>query len=156
MKQLNSLLEEVRAKLVSNYQRLNLAGDFFTAEMLKNAYLGKTVEGEEKMTLNRFVTMHNEMLGKTLEPGTMKNYKSTAIYIRNYLNLKYDAGDIYLKDLTHQFITGFEYYVRNNPLKMGDPCTFPKPSEDKGLEELLRLEGRYDNDKLFRVYDVIE
>jgi len=33
---------------------------------------------------------------------------------------------------------------------------FPKPSEDKGLEELLRLEGRYDNDKLFRVYDVIE
>src|SRR5580658_1589622 len=137
LKQLNSLLEEVRAKLVSNYQQLNLAGDFFTAEMLKNAYLGKTVTGEEKMTLNRLVAMHNEMLGKTLEPGTMKNYKSTAIYIRNYLNLKYDAGDIYLKDLTHKFITGFEYYVRNNPLKAGDPCT--NNGTMKHLERLKKM-----------------
>jgi site-specific recombinase XerD len=137
LKQLNSLLEEVRAKLVSNYQELNLAGDFFTAEMLKNAYLGKTMTGEEKMTLNRLVAMHNEMLGKTLEPGTMKNYKSTAIYIRNYLNLKYDAGDVYLKDLTHEFITGFEYYVRNNPLKTGDPCT--NNGTMKHLERLKKM-----------------
>jgi integrase len=137
LKQLNSLLEEVRAKLVSNYQELNLAGEYFTAEMLKNAYLGKTVTGEEKMTLNRLVAMHNEMLGKTLEPGTMKNYKSTAIYIRNYLNLKYDAGDIYLKDLTHEFITGFEYYVRNNPLKTSDPCT--NNGTMKHLERLKKM-----------------
>jgi hypothetical protein len=123
LKRLNSLLEEIRAKVVASYQEFNLIGKYFTAEMLKNAYFGKTAEGEEKMTLNRLVVMHNEMLGKTLERGTMKNYKSTAIYIRSYLNLKYDAGDIYLKDLTHEFITGFEYYVRNNPLKTGDPCT---------------------------------
>jgi integrase len=137
LKQLNSFLEEVRAKLVSNYQELNLASEYFTAEMLKNAYLGKTVTGEEKMTLNRLVAMHNEMLGKTLEPGTMKNYKSTAIYIKNYLKLKYDAGDIYLKDLTHQFITGFEYYVRNNPLKTGDPCT--NNGTMKHLERLKKM-----------------
>ena len=137
LKQLNSLLEEVRAKLVSNYQQFNLAGEYFSAEMLKNAYLGKTVEGEEKITLNRLVAMHNEMLGKTLEPGTMKNYKSTAIYIRNYLNLKYDAGDIFLKDLSHQFITGFEFHVRNNPIKTGDPCT--NNGTMKHLERLKKM-----------------
>jgi hypothetical protein len=88
LKQLNSYLEEVRAKLVIQYQQLNLADDYLTAEMLKNAYLGKTAAGEEKMTLNRLVATHNEMMGKTLERGTMKNYKSTAIYLRNYMNLK--------------------------------------------------------------------
>ena len=80
IKRLNSYLEEVRAKVVSSYQELNLPGEYFTAEMLKNAYFGKTAAGEEKMTLNRLVVMHNEMLGKTLEKGAMKNYKSTAIY----------------------------------------------------------------------------
>ena len=137
LKQLNSYLEEVRSKLVSHYQQLNLSGDYLTAEMLKNSYLGKTAAGEEKMTLNRLVVTHNEMMGKSLEPGTMKNYKSTAIYLRNYMNLKYDAGDIYLKDLTYQFITGFEWYIRNNPLKEGDPCT--TNGTMKHLERLKKM-----------------
>jgi len=137
LKQLNTYLEEVRAKLVSHYQQLNLSGDYLTAEMLKNSYLGKTAAGEEKMTLNRLVATHNEMMGKTLEPGTMKNYKSTAIYLRNYMNEKYDAGDIYLKDLTYQFITGFEWFIRNNPLKEGDPCA--NNGTMKHLERLKKM-----------------
>jgi hypothetical protein len=101
LKRLNSHLEEFRAKLVSQYQELSLANEYLTAEMVKNSYLGKTGAGEEKMNLNRLVAKHNEMQGKVLERGTMKNYKSTAIYLRNYMLSKYDAGDIYLKDLTH-------------------------------------------------------
>jgi site-specific recombinase XerD len=137
LKRLNSHLEEVRAKIVSHYQQLNLADEYLTAEMVKNSYLGKTAAGEEKMTLNRLVAQHNEMQGKTLERGTMKNYKSTAIYLRNYMMSKYDAGDIYLKDLTHQFITGFEFYIRNNPIKSGDPCT--NNGTMKHLERLKKM-----------------
>src|ERR1700685_742801 len=55
LKRLNSHLEEVRAKLVSHYQELNLADEYLTAEMVKSSYLGKTATGEEKMTLNRLV-----------------------------------------------------------------------------------------------------
>ena len=40
LKQLNSYLEEVRAKLTTCYQQLNLSGDYLTAQMLKNSYLG--------------------------------------------------------------------------------------------------------------------
>jgi integrase len=137
LKQLNTYLEEVRAKLVSNYQQLDLSGDYMTGEMLKNAYLGKTAAGEEKMTLSRLVAQHNEMMRQTLEPGTMKNYKSTAIYLRNYMSLKYDAGDIYLKDLSYQFISGFDFYIRNNPLKEGDPCT--NNGTMKHLERLKKM-----------------
>jgi integrase len=137
LRRLNSHLEEVRSKLVSHYQELNLADEYLTAEMVKNSYLGKTVAGEEKMTLNKLVAKHNEMQGKTLEWGTMKNYKSTAIYLRNYILSKYDAEDIYLKDLTHQFITGFEFYIRNNPLKAEDPCT--NNGTMKHLERLKKM-----------------
>lgn len=137
LKRLNSHLEEVRAKLVSHYQELALANEYLTAEMVKNSYLGRTGAGEEKMTLNRLVALHNEMQGKTLERGTMKNYKSTATYLRNYMNLKYDAGDIFLKDLTPEFITGLEYYIRNNPIKSGDPCT--NNGTMKHLERLKKV-----------------
>jgi len=137
LKRLNSHLEEVRAKLVSQYQELSLANEYLSAEMVKNSYLGKTAGGEEKMTLNRLVAQHNEMQGKVLERGTMKNYKSTAIYLRNYMLSEYDAGDIYLKDLTHQFITGFEFYIRNNPLKAEDPCT--NNGTMKHLERLKKM-----------------
>ena len=137
MRQLNSFLEEIRAKIVSSYQELNLAGEYITAERLKNIYLGKTVTGEEKMTLNRLVVLHNEMMEKVLEPGTMKNYRSTAVYLKNFMMLKYDAGDIPLEDLTFQFISSFEFYIRNNPIKTGDPCT--NNGTMKHLERLKKM-----------------
>ena len=137
LKQLNNYLEEVRAKIVSHYQQFDLAGDYITAEKLKNSYLGKTADGEEKMTLNGLVVRHNEMMEKVLEPGTMKNYRSTAIYLKNFMMLKYDAGDIKLSDLNYQFISSFESYIRNNPLKAGDPCT--NNGTMKHLERLKKM-----------------
>ena len=91
---MNNYLEEVRAKLVSHYQQLDLAGELFTAETVKNSYLGRNDAGEEKMTLNRLVGLHNEMMQKVLERGTMKNYYSTAIYLKKFMSCKYAAGDI--------------------------------------------------------------
>jgi len=137
LKQLNTYLEEVRAKIVSHYQQLALGDDLITAEIVKNSYLGRYVSGEERMTLNGLVARHNEMMGKVLEWGTMKNYHSTALYLKKYLSLKYDAGDVFLKDLTFQFITNFEWYVRNNPLKPEDPCT--NNGTMKHLERLKKM-----------------
>ena len=67
--------------------------------------------------------MHNDMMESVLKRGTMKNYYSTAIYIRRFLAKKSPAGDINLEDLNYSFITGLEFYIRNNPLKAEDPCT---------------------------------
>ena len=87
LKKLNNYLEEVRAKLVSHYRELDLSGERFTAETVKNSYLGRNAAGEEKMSLNRLVAMHNEMMQKVLERGTMKNYYSTAIYLKKGQNM---------------------------------------------------------------------
>ena len=138
LKQLNSYLEEVRAKMVTHYQRLDLDDEHITAEAVKNSYLGLGSGGEEeKMTLNKLVASHNEMMQKVLERGTMKNYYSTAIYLKRYMAKKYPSGDIYLKDLSFSFITGFEFYIRNNPLKAEDPCT--NNGTMKHLERLKKM-----------------
>jgi hypothetical protein len=115
LQQLNSYLEEVRAKVVTHYQQLDLADEHVTAEAVKASYLGQGAKAEEeKMTLNKLVAMHNEMMQKVLERGTMKNYYSTALYLKKYMSKKYLSGDIQLKDLNFAFITGFEFYIHNN------------------------------------------
>ena len=81
--------------------------------------------------------MHNEMMQKVLERGTMKNYYGTAIYLKKFMSGKYASGDITLSDLNFQFITGFEMYIRNNPLKAGDPCT--NNGTMKHLERLKKM-----------------
>jgi len=124
LKQLASYLEEVRSKIVVEFQRLQLENTIVTAEAVKNAYLGISDKpAVEKITLCKLVDMHNDMMKSVLKRGTMKNYFSTALYIRRFLAKKSPAGDINLEDLNYSFITGLEFYIRNNPLKAEDPCT---------------------------------
>lgn len=138
LKQLSSYLEEVRSKLVVEFQRLQLGNTEVSAEAVKNAYLGITDEvKEEKMTLCKLVDMHNEMMKSVLEKGTLKNYYSTAVYLKRYLSHKYQVRDINLHDLTYSFITGFEFYIRNNPIKANDPCT--NNGTMKHLERLKKM-----------------
>ena len=86
--------------MVSHYQQLDLEEEHITAETVKASYLGQgTQAGEEKMPLNKLVALHNEMMQKVLERGTMKNYYSTALYLKNYMSKKFLFGDIYLKEL---------------------------------------------------------
>jgi hypothetical protein len=68
------------------------------------------------LSLSSYVSRHNAN-------GTLKNYYSTVKYLKNFLKKKYNASDIYLKDLKYEFITAFEYFLRNNPIRKNDPCT---------------------------------
>jgi len=138
LKELNSYLEEVRSKIVTHYQRLALENTAVTAEAVKNAYLGISDKpAAEIMTLCKLVDMHNDLMKSVLKRGTLKNYYSTAIYLRKFLAKKSPTGDIRLEDLNYAFITAFEFYIRNNPLKSGDPCT--NNGTMKHLERLKKM-----------------
>jgi site-specific recombinase XerD len=138
LKQLASYLEEVRSKIVVHFQRLQLENTIVTAEAVKNSYLGIDEKpAAEKLTLCKLVDMHNDLMKTVLEPGTLKNYFSTAAYIKRYLSHKYQVRDINLEDLNHAFITGFEFYIRNNPIKANDPCT--NNGTMKHLERLKKM-----------------
>ncbi len=138
LKQLNNYLEEIRGKLFHHYQDFSVSGILVTAEAVKNAYLGIDPEGEkEQMTLRKLVDLHNQQMEGIIKPGTMKNYRGTAIYVRKFLDRTYPARDIFLKDINYQFITAFEYFIRNNPIKKESPCT--NNGAMKNLERLKKI-----------------
>jgi len=122
LKQLNSYLEEVRAKLVNHYRELEINDQVLTAEVVKNAYLGTDIQ-ENQYTLLWVAEEHNRSMEKTLKPGTLKNYYTTAKYLKIFLSKKYKAGDININELNYEFITNFENFVRSHSLKKSDPCT---------------------------------
>jgi hypothetical protein len=60
---------------------------------------------------------------KVLKDGSMKNYYTTERYLEKFLRAKYPSGDIALNQIRYELITALEYYIRNEPIKIGDPCT---------------------------------
>lgn len=122
LRQLNSLLEEVRAKLMQHYQQLRLGDEVITADAVKRAFL-RADQGAEEYTLLWLMREHNRIMQGNLRPGTMKNYYTTEKYLERFLAKKYPEKDILLRKLTFEFITHFEHFVRTNPVQAGGPCT---------------------------------
>jgi site-specific recombinase XerD len=122
LKQLNSFLEEVRGKLVRHYRELLMEGKEITAEAVKDAYAGKVKE-EKTYSLLWLIAHHNNLMKAVLKKGSMKNYYTTEKYIKEFLKKNYYKSDILLKELTYEFITAFEFFIRSHPVKKNDPCT---------------------------------
>src|SRR5207253_2703821 len=51
-----------------------------------------------------------------------KNYVTTEDYVKRFIKTKYGKEDLFLKQLNQEFIIEFEYFIRNNPVKLHDPC----------------------------------
>jgi integrase len=71
------------------------------------------------------------MLG-VLAPGTLKNYYTTVKYLKLYINLRYKAKDYPLADLSYQFITDFEHFLRSHK-----PLDHQKPLGNNGVMKHL-------------------
>lgn len=66
--------------------------------------------------------LHNNEAESLVKKGTIKNYYTTAKYVRNFLSMKAVSGDIPLSRVNYRLISEFELYIRNNALKHSDPC----------------------------------
>ena len=136
LKKLNTYLEDVRARIINHYRNLERQEMVITAEAVKNAYLGQGEQVKQK-TLIEVFTQHNKEMAASLKWGTMKNYFTTAKYLKEFLTNRFPGGDIYLKQLNYEFISSFELYVRTNPIHNCDPCT--QNGTMKHMERLKRV-----------------
>lgn len=136
LRQLNSYLEETRGKLARHYRELLMQEKEVTAESVKNTFIGKTEE-QKNYTMLWLVQEHNTVMNAVLKRGSMKNYLTTEKYLKSFLKKKFHKADIHLKDLSYEFITAFEFYVRSNPRKQNDPCT--NNGTMKHLERLKKM-----------------
>ncbi|MEQ9440093.1 MAG: phage integrase SAM-like domain-containing protein [Cyclobacteriaceae bacterium] len=63
-------------------------------------------------TLLKLIDYYNTHLKNSLEWGMLKYYFTTQGHIKEYLNYRLRKNDIYLSELSYQFITGLEMFLR--------------------------------------------
>jgi len=117
--ELNDYLGTVQSRLYECRDELERERKFLTAKAVKSRYTG---EDQQSMTLLSLVNYHNTEMKSELTEGTMKNYRSTEKYLKNFLQEKLKTSDVYLQELNYNFIKSFERYIRNNPLQKKYPC----------------------------------
>jgi len=108
-------------KINISYDDLKIEKQIITADTVK-----ARAEGTEKdpHTINFLMKYHNEDLKDLIEEGTLKNYRSTARFIEEFLINKKKRKDIYLAQVDNIFITDFGLYLRKRvPDKGQRPCS---------------------------------
>jgi len=112
--EVNDFIEIMRQK-VKNVQKSFI-------EKNEPLYLSKFVKrfkGEEKdmskMILEVFKE-HNEQMDrlsdKTISKSTAKRYWTCYNHVEQFINKEYKADDFRMKDINHQFISKFEYFLK--------------------------------------------
>ena len=134
--ELNHYLETVRTKVLQIHRQLEQDNKPITADILKRRYYG---EGESPKMLLEVFNDHNkkcrDLLGKDFVLGTVLRYERTVRYLSEYMKQAYRMADIPLKDITDEFIRGFEHYLKTNK-----PCSQNATVKYlKNLKKIIRL-----------------
>jgi site-specific recombinase XerD len=135
IKLLNSYLDQVYSKLLDTQKKILDKDNLITADKVKASYQGLD---QEHKTLTDIIEYHNETMKSVLKWGTLKNYHTTAKYLKEFLKEKKKTSDIYLKQINYKFITEFEMFVRSyNAKKERKTCA--NNGTMKHLERLKKM-----------------
>lgn len=110
----NRFLDSIRASLYNIHDRLLRENRHISAKIIKDIYLGK--EEKQYMLVEIFRDHNNEMeslIGKGFTKGTLQRYNACKKHIEDYLEFRYKAKDLPLEDVDHQFITGFDHFLKS-------------------------------------------
>lgn len=112
-RELNYYLDMLQGKVFEAQREMVSLGIEITANKVKNFLLGKEVE--ESKTLLEVYKQHVEevkaLVGKEYAQGTLKRFNAALASLEAYLKHN-GKGDVPLVDLDHQFITGYEFFLK--------------------------------------------
>jgi integrase len=113
-RELNYYLDMLQGKVFEAQREMVSMGIEITANKVKNFILGKDIE--ESKTLLEVYKQHVEevkaLVGKEYAQGTLKRFKAALTSLEAYLKHK-GKVDVPLADLDHQFITGYEFFLKS-------------------------------------------
>jgi site-specific recombinase XerD len=131
-KLLNQFLEQVRNKIYQAYEDLMRENKLITAQAIKSKFLG---EDQKHKSLLELFEYHNNIMVLKLHKDTMKHYRTTQKYLKEFVLKNYKTNDVYLKTLNYAFIVDFEQY-----LKLYQPTDHQrKISNNTAMKHLQRL-----------------
>jgi len=114
IKSFNAYLDNLQSQVYEAHKALTESGVQITAELLKNKLLGKS---EKSRMLISVFKDHNKkvaaLIGNEYAAGTLTRYETSLKHTQTFLEWKYQASDIDIKQIDHDFITNYEFYLRS-------------------------------------------
>jgi integrase len=111
--EINQGLLALKSKTLKTFNSLSEEGGFFSAETIKLKLLGKD---KQRKSLIEVVNWHikriKEQIGKEYSLGTYKRYITIQNKLEKFLKVKYKRTDILLSEITINFISDFEYFLK--------------------------------------------
>jgi hypothetical protein len=108
-----------------------------SAQRIKDTYLGKLTVQKNGRKLSEILKLHEEIYGRVLRPGTLKNYRATEKYLKDFIKSKFKTDDIPLVQVDYEFATEFEAFIPGHPIKDYDKCNLNGAA--KHIERLKKL-----------------
>jgi len=113
---INAYLDRTYSRLLDCQENLQKENKFITAKAIKARFLG--IDDKSKSLLD-ILDYHNEHMKDVLKRGTLKNYKTTERYLKDFLKKEVCTSNTYLKSLSYSFVLDFEKYLRGKKDKEG-------------------------------------
>lgn len=112
--ELNEYIDLMRKKARDIQKGFVEKSETITLEKFVRKFKGEEKDNS-KMVLEVFKE-HNEQMdrlsGKNISTSTAKRYWTCLNHIEQFINQVYKAEDLRIKDIDHQFITRFEYFLK--------------------------------------------
>jgi integrase len=113
-KDLNLFLDAISMNLLRTRRDMELDGADVTAQTVLDRYLGK--DAPERHTLMELFREHNDkcrkLSGIDMAPATVQRYETCLKHTEEFMWHTYRQKDIYLDELTRQFIEDYEFYLK--------------------------------------------
>lgn len=124
---INKFIDDVRFRLFESKRALENGRYELTCDSIKAHYNNKHESQGQSLsghTISELLNKHEkiECDGNKLKSGTVKNYKTTAKYLLNFVLHNFKVEDIDLLKFNYEAILDFEAFIRSNPIKNFDPC----------------------------------
>ncbi|HUH27346.1 site-specific integrase [Gelidibacter sp.] len=108
-RQINLFLDDTKTSLIQTYRELKNEHRVVTAQLVKARFLG---EDKACHSMRDLFLYHNDLMENKLSEKTLCHYKTSQKYILEYVKKEFKSTDIYLQDLNHAFVLGFESFLR--------------------------------------------
>lgn len=134
---LNQHIERVRSLITDAYHQLVQEQSEVSVETVKSRFLGEEVE---VFTMDKLIAYHSSTMSLRLAPGTIKNYKTTERYLREFIWQYYGKKDYNLLDLSYRFIVDFETFLRQYK-----PIDHHQPLNNNGVMKHIERLRKFTN-----------
>lgn len=113
-RELNLYLDAISANVLRIQREMELEGAPVSAHSVFNRYLGK--DRPERHTLLEVFREHNEkcrkLTGIDIAAATVERYETCLRLTEEFIRNTYKKDDLYLDELSHQFVEDYEFYLK--------------------------------------------